>query len=73
MTKRERDYSKTLKAPSGKLHPYLQKLRNERRTKACPHGDERHIITGMGLIQCIAPRCMCSRAIGESHDLGLYV
>lgn len=45
---------------------------SERPTKACKHGEEDHIITGMGLIQCIAGRCLCSRRIGESHDKGLY-
>lgn len=45
----------------------------ERPTKACKHGEESHIITGMGLIQCIASRCDCSRRIGEPHDKGLYI
>lgn len=44
----------------------------DRRTKACKHGEEDHIVTGMGLIQCIASRCLCSRAIGQPHEKGLY-
>lgn len=43
-----------------------------RATKACKHGEASHIATKMGLIQCIAGSCLCSRPIGEPHEKGIY-